>query len=250
MRLKTKGRPPKQPPIRTCVYWTITWTEAVRVMAPEVAVTVSVCVPAGVPLGLVIVVRPQPANVSITTSAMQPDSATRYAFSRRREKQPSSAAIEMLPNVRLIPRDTPEGLLFAADSPSFASVRAVVVTVTGIVTVPPAATVVDAGFGTQVSPAAVPAQVKFTVPANPPSEVSVSWKTACVPLSRVTLGAVEPKLKSPPEPVSAITVGLVAALLTIVMVPAAVPETAGVKPMVNVQVAPIATLVPQLLVCV
>jgi hypothetical protein len=119
------------------------------------------------------------------------------------------------------------------------------VAVTGVT---PSAGVTDAGEIVHVASAGAPAQASDTAVLNPPRGVTVTVTLPEAPWFTFNVAGAETS-KSQPDPVSAIICGLLLALWVIVRVPwGRAPKAVGENVTLIVQVAPEATLLPQVFV--
>ena len=143
---------------------------------------------------------------------------------RRAIAQPVAASSKASVNKPLRPGDSGSPGGIGRERGALAE-GAVVVTVTvTVVAVLPRA----AGFGVtvQVDSLGFPAQVKLTVPVNPPSPPTSKWKVAGCPAVTVAEGVIPEdrvKVKSRPVPLSVTLCGLLPALSEIVRLPVLAP---------------------------
>jgi hypothetical protein len=127
--------------------------------------------------------------------------------------------------------------------------RAVVVTVTVLAAEDPDVSVRVVGDGTHVAAVGALVQLTVTVPANPPSELTVAAIIPDCPAASVSdVGETSGAENATPVPESPTVCGLSEALSVAVTEALRAPVACGVNVTLMVQLAPAATDVPQVLV--
>ena len=131
-------------------------------------------------------------------------------------------------------------------------VRAVVVIVAAEVT-PVEVGVTEVGLSEQADPAGAPVQVSATAEVKPLSPVTVTVLVAVAPAAMLTDAgdaAIEKSLvPAVPVPVSPAVCGVLGSLSATLNVAVAAPVAVGVNVTLIVQLAPTASVAPQLFVC-